>query len=73
MLGLRVAYGAGAGRRARAARRAVAGRGRGDARRPRSPLRALGVREVVLHGGAIAAALRGEPLRPWLAASWPAT
>ena len=27
------------------------------------------MREVALHGGAIAAALRDEPLRPWLAAS----
>jgi hypothetical protein len=33
------------------------------------PLRALGVREVVLHAGALAAALRGEPVRPWLAGS----
>ena len=33
------------------------------------PLRALGVREAILHGGAIAAALGGRPVRPWLAAS----
>ena len=29
----------------------------------------LAARELLLHGGALAAALRGEPLRPWLAAS----
>jgi hypothetical protein len=33
------------------------------------PLRALGVRETILHGGAIAAALGDRPVRPWLAAS----
>ena len=33
------------------------------------PLRALGVREILLHAGAVMAALRGAPLRPWLAAS----
>lgn len=33
------------------------------------PLRALGVREIVLHTGAVIAVLRGDPLRPWLAAS----
>jgi hypothetical protein len=33
------------------------------------PLRALGVREAILHGGAIAAAVAGRPVRPWLAAS----
>jgi hypothetical protein len=32
-------------------------------------VRALGAREVVLHGLAIAAAVDGRPLRPWLAAS----
>ncbi|MBJ7520699.1 MAG: hypothetical protein JHC84_13465 [Solirubrobacteraceae bacterium] len=32
-------------------------------------LRALGVREGVLHVGALAAALRGRPVRPWLVAS----
>jgi hypothetical protein len=32
-------------------------------------LRALGVREILLHAGAVAAAARGGPLRPWLAAS----
>ena len=33
------------------------------------PLRGLGAREIVVHGAAIAAALRGAPLRPFLAAS----
>jgi hypothetical protein len=32
-------------------------------------LRALGAREVLIHGAAIAAALRGEPLARWLAIS----
>lgn len=33
------------------------------------PLRGLGARELILHGGALAAAAAGAPLRPWLAAS----
>jgi hypothetical protein len=33
------------------------------------PLRGLGAREALIHGGALAAALTGAPLRPWLAAS----
>jgi hypothetical protein len=32
-------------------------------------LRGLGAREVVLHGGALAAALGGGSVRPWLSAS----
>jgi hypothetical protein len=32
-------------------------------------VRGLGAREVVLHLGALTAAVRGQPLRPWLAAS----
>lgn len=32
-------------------------------------LRALGVREGLLHVGALAAAVSGRPVRPWLAAS----
>jgi type IV secretory pathway TrbD component len=32
-------------------------------------LRALGAREIVLHGGALAAAVSDAPVRPWLAAS----
>ena len=33
------------------------------------PLRGLGAREIVIHGAAIAVALRGKPVRPFLAAS----
>lgn len=33
------------------------------------PVRGLGAREAILHGAALAAALNGRPLRPWLAAS----
>ena len=33
------------------------------------PLRALGAREVVLHGGALRALLGAAPVRPWLLAS----
>ncbi len=33
------------------------------------PLRGLGAREIVLHTGALLAAFRHAPLRPWLAAS----
>jgi hypothetical protein len=33
------------------------------------PLRGLGAREIVVHGAAIAAALQGKPVRPFLAAS----
>jgi len=42
-----------------------------DASRPATgvALRALGAREIVLHGGAVAAALSGAPVRPWLVAS----
>ena len=32
-------------------------------------LRGLAAREILIHGGALAAARRGAPLRPWLAAS----
>jgi hypothetical protein len=42
-----------------------------DSARPATgvALRALGAREIVLHAGAIAAALTGAPVRPWLVAS----
>jgi hypothetical protein len=33
------------------------------------PLRALGVREAILHGGAIVAVFSGRRVRPWLTAS----
>ena len=43
----------------------------GDGGRPATgvALRALGAREVALHAGAVAAVLRGEPVRPWFLAS----
>ena len=43
----------------------------GDGRRPATgvALRALGAREFALHAGAVSAALRGEPVRPWFLAS----
>ena len=50
VLGLRVAYGAGADRRARAAHAPLARPAAGDAARARSPLRGLGAREIVVHG-----------------------
>jgi hypothetical protein len=68
VLGLRIAYGAGL----------VAAPGRlsrrwlgpaANAAPTQVPLRALGAREIVLHAGAILAAVRGAPLRPWLAGS----
>jgi len=68
VLGLRVAYGAGLV----AAPEKLALRWLGpSASEPPTqvPLRALGVREAILHGGAIAAVLAGRPVRPWLAAS----
>jgi hypothetical protein len=44
--------------------------GRGAAGAPvQVPVRGLGMREVVLHAGALEAALAGRPLRPWMAAS----
>jgi hypothetical protein len=68
LLGLRIAYGAGL----------VAVPGRlsaawlgpaGDAPAARVALRGLGAREIALHAGALAVALRGGTLRPWLVAS----
>jgi hypothetical protein len=32
-------------------------------------LRCLGAREIVIHAGAVAAAIAGAPVRPWLVAS----
>lgn len=42
-----------------------------DGRRPGAqvPIRALGAREILLHAGAIAAALSDAPVKPWLLAS----
>ena len=43
----------------------------GDGERPATgvALRALGAREIALHAGAAAAAMRDEPVRPWFIAS----
>ncbi len=68
VLGLRLAYGAGL----LAAPRRLAQRwlGPSAATAPvQVPLRGLGARELVIHGFALAAALQGRPLRPYLAAS----
>jgi hypothetical protein len=68
VLGLRVAYGAGL----IAAPERLAKRWLGPAAAEpptQVPLRGVGAREIVVHGAAIAAALRGLPLRPFLAAS----
>jgi hypothetical protein len=68
VLGLRVAYGAALiAAPERMARRWL---GPDAAHAPvQVPLRALGMREILLHAGAIAAAARGGSLRPWFAAS----
>jgi hypothetical protein len=68
VLGLRVAYGAGlVAAPERLARRWL---GPSAATAPTQvPLRALGVREALIHAGAIAAACRGAAVRPYLAAS----
>jgi hypothetical protein len=68
VLSLRVAYGAAL----IAAPQRLSRRWLGPASRTgptQVPLRALGARELLLHAGALRAALRGAPLRSWLAAS----
>jgi hypothetical protein len=68
VLVLRIAYGVGL----IAAPRRLALRWLGpDAERApvQVPLRALGAREVILHGAALLALSRGAAVRPWLAAS----
>ena len=68
VLGLRLAYGAGL----IAAPRRLAERWLGPASSTapvQVPLRGLGARELVIHGFALAAALQGRALRPYLAAS----
>lgn len=68
VLGLRIVYGAGL----LAAPARLSRRWLGDGVERASaqvPLRALGVREILLHAGAGVAAVQGAPLRPWLAAS----
>jgi hypothetical protein len=68
VLGLRVVYGAAlVAAPERLARRWLGPAAAGDP--VQVPLRALGVREIVLHAGAIAATVRGRPVRPWLAGS----
>src|SRR3954454_894836 len=68
VLALRIAYGAAlVAAPQRVTKRWI---GAGAERGPASvPLRALGAREVVLHGLALGAALRGAPVAPWLAGS----
>jgi hypothetical protein len=68
LLGLRIAYGAGL----IAAPTRLGRRWLGPAANvapTQVPLRALGAREIILHAGAIVAAVRGAPLRPWLVGS----
>jgi hypothetical protein len=68
LLGLRVAYGAGL--IAAPERLARIWIGPASGKPPAQvALRGLGAREIVVHGAAIAAALNGKPLRPFLAAS----
>ena len=68
VLGLRVAYGVGLILApARLARRWLGSSA--ETAPTQVPLRALGAREVVLHSGALAAVLAGEPVRPWLVGS----
>src|SRR4051812_3212742 len=66
--GLRIAYGAALALAPARTTRAWLG---DDASRPggRVSLRALAAREVILHGGAIAAALSDGPVAPWLVGS----
>jgi hypothetical protein len=68
VLGLRIAYGAAlvAAPQRVTKRWLGAGAERGPAQ---VPLRALGMREVVLHALALGAALRGAPVAPYLAGS----
>jgi hypothetical protein len=68
VLGLRVAYGAALiAAPTRLARRWLGPAA--DNAPTQVPLRSLGAREVLIHGAALAAALTGAPLRPWLAGS----
>jgi hypothetical protein len=68
LLGLRVAYGVGLiAAPTRLGRRWLGPAA--NAAPTQVPLRALGARETILHAGAIVAAVRGAPLRPWLAGS----
>ena len=66
ILGFRVAYGARCSSRPRSVTKSWLGPA-GDP--TKVALRALGAREVLLHGFAISAVLREQPLAPWLVAS----
>jgi hypothetical protein len=68
VLGVRVAYGAGLLVAPSRLTAAWLGPAAGDGP-VQVPVRGLGARELVLHGAALADALRGRPLRGWLAAS----
>ena len=68
VLGLRIAYGAGlVAAPARLTKTWLGPAGQDGA--TQVGVRGLGAREVLLHVGALATAIRGGPLRPWLAAS----
>ncbi|MFL5264788.1 MAG: hypothetical protein ACJ79L_20490 [Anaeromyxobacteraceae bacterium] len=68
VLALRVAYGAALiAAPARLTRRWLGSAVEGDP--TRVALRGLGAREVLLHAGGLVATLRGDAVRPWLAAS----
>jgi hypothetical protein len=68
VLALRIAYGAGlVAAPSRLGRRWLGPAA--NAAPTQVPLRALGAREIILHTGAMIAAVRGAPLRPWLAGS----
>ncbi len=68
VMGLRIAYGAGLiVVPARMGRRWLGAAS--ESAPTQVPLQGLGTREIVLHAGAIVAALRDRPLRPWLAGS----
>jgi hypothetical protein len=69
LLGLRVAYGAALAAAPRPLTMRWLGPGATQYPGGRVALRALGVREALLHAGALAALWRDEPVRPWLVAS----
>jgi hypothetical protein len=68
VLALRIAYGAGLiAAPSRLGRRWLGPAA--NAAPTQVPLGALGAREIILHSGAMIAAVRGAPLRPWVAGS----
>jgi hypothetical protein len=68
VLGLRIAYGAGLVLAPARLTQTWLGPA-GETGPTQVGIRGLGAREVVLHTGGLLAALRGDPLRPWLGAS----